>query len=611
MSDDYDIFEEQHKSQLLSCAIPEHFWRSLHKKLKAETFDAGLSFTLMVVDNNDVPVLETDPVFALYVSKEEGIYANDPNEIYLIDHAWTFRANQVRPQLEQMPNLVSRMCAFTGVDVEDPNRMELLEKRIWKYCQSYSIQSEGVPIENQMPIWYIMDEVGSAVNHNDNPNFRIVPFIFLPTQTTYSLMFPIVDCQEGDRVRRNFIENISEDEKIRKALLLPWKHTDFTSESFEQEEPKEEYFTTGHIPEILPKKFTEGPKLNRDGPLKVYTEYEVVAENLNSSYFELVDDPNVADILWLTSHFKNYKELHENFPNRFINQFPYEYVITIKDLLSIVCKRRSDKHHDSDTLETYPKWLPTTYNLKTELVEFVSYFQHRQNKNLDNHWIIKPWNLARGLDTEITCNIWKIVRMQTTGPKIAQKYIENPVLFYRNDLEEKVKFDIRYVILLKSVQPLEAYIHRKFYLRFANKSFSLDNLHDYEKHFTVMNYNENTSLKHIRCEEFVQMWGEQYPKNNWDTIEENICKMFHEVLLCSIEKKPPCGIGDFKQSRALYAADLMLSWEGENNMQPKLLEINWMPDCKRACEYYPDFYNDIFGLLFLNEMNSEQFKIVK
>jgi tubulin--tyrosine ligase-like protein 12 len=67
------------------------------------------------------------------------------------------------------------------------------------------------------------------------------------------------------------------------------------------------------------------------------------------------------------------------------------------------------------------------------------------------------------------------------------------------------------------------------------------------------------------------------------------------------------------QSRALYAADIMLAWqvdsEGCSVMQPKLLEVNWAPDCQRACEYYPDFYDDVFGLLFLDE-EKDVFKLL-
>lgn len=168
------------------------------------------------------------------------------------------------------------------------------------------------------------------------------------------------------------------------------------------------------------------------------------------------------------------------------------------------------------------------------------------------------------------------------------------------------------MILVKGFQPLEAYIHRKFFLRFANKSFSLDNFGDYEQHFTVMNYNEEAELRHIKCEDFLGYWKEQYPTHDWSSIQKEICVMLHEILTCATMRPPPCGIPPCQQSRALYAADIMLEWEKSdkdktNQMRPKLLEINWTPDCKRACDYYPDFFNDIFKLLFLEEANNESF----
>ena len=71
-------------------------------------------------------------------------------------------------------------------------------------------------------------------------------------------------------------------------------------------------------------------------------------------------------------------------------------MITIKDLLGIVSRRVEHTGGNG------PDWLPVTFNLKTEIKEFVSYYQKREAEGLDNHWIIKPWNLARALDTQVS-----------------------------------------------------------------------------------------------------------------------------------------------------------------------------------------------------------------
>lgn len=48
------------------------------------------------------------------------------------------------------------------------------------------------------------------------------------------------------------------------------------------------------------------------------------------------------------------------------------------------------------------------------------------------------------------------------------KYIEEPVLFEREDVG-LVKFDVRYVVLLRSVRPLRLYSYDVFWLRFSNR----------------------------------------------------------------------------------------------------------------------------------------------
>lgn len=608
----YEQFIQLHRPQLLTSVVPEHFWPVLYEKLKNQIFDSGNAFSLLLVDYDGEIRRDEDFAWTLMVTKEDGIKMNDPNEIYLIDHAWTFRITEARKNLQEIPSLRTRLSNLMGIDNDIDGLEDEILRKIWRYSNMYSINADSIEIENQMPIWYVMDELGSGINHSDTPNFRVIPFFYIPDQLTYSLLFPIVDTDDSEYVTRNFVERIKQDSREKDALLLPWKYSNFTAEDFTQTEPNAAYFLEGHIEESLPNPDAPYPVIDANRPLRVFSQYELINKFLTDDAFEIVTDETEADILWYVQHFKGFKEFSETAPNKFVNQFPFENVLTIKDLLSIVCRRGvnvNSSESSSSSLVTSPKWLPTTFNLKTELVKFVAYYQKRAEQGLDNHWIVKPWNLARGLDTHITNDIGYLMRLPETGPKIAQKYIERPILFDRPEVNGKVKFDIRYVILLKGTDPLDAYIYKNFFLRFANKPFGLTNFDDYEKHFTVMNYSE-FNLRHVPCAEFLELWKEQYPKFSWFDIETEICQMFREMFMGAIKLKPPCGIGNSQQSRALYAADLMLSWDKDDKMTPKLLEVNWTPDCKRACDYYPGFYNDIFKLLFLDQMNEEMFRVI-
>lgn len=43
---------------------------------------------------------------------------------------------------------------------------------------------------------------------------------------------------------------------------------------------------------------------------------------------------------------------------------------------------------------------------------------------------------------------------------------------------------------------------------------------------------------------------------------------------------------------------------GKRVMQPQLLEVNFNPDCERACRFHPTFFNDVFSTLYLDEPDS-------
>lgn len=66
--------------------------------------------------------------------------------------------------------------------------------------------------------------------------------------------------------------------------------------------------------------------------------------------------------------------------------------------------------------------------------------------------------MARTIDTTVTDNLSAIIRLMETGPKICQKYIEHPVLF------QGKKFDIRYIVLVRSINPLEIFLADVFWV---------------------------------------------------------------------------------------------------------------------------------------------------
>lgn len=101
--------------------------------------------------------------------------------------------------------------------------------------------------ENRVPIWYVMDEFGSRVQHSNQPSVRIVPFFSLSEGATYSVMFPVADLNENQEITRDFLEGfLNDDEVSRSALLIPWSSSfhemSLETEDFQHVEPKSDYF---------------------------------------------------------------------------------------------------------------------------------------------------------------------------------------------------------------------------------------------------------------------------------------------------------------------------------------------------------------------------------
>ncbi|KAJ8750906.1 hypothetical protein K2173_016087 [Erythroxylum novogranatense] len=464
---------------------------------------------------------------------------------------------------------------------------------MWLYVMTYRLADEEKLDETS--VWYVMDELGSALRHSDMPNFRVAPFLFMPegkldTAVSYSILWPVQDVQYGEECTRDFLFGIGE-VKQRSARLTAFFHT--PKNYFIKEYEKLCLKLRSKSLTCLPAKSPSTRSLRRgDGhALRVYTDIPQVEEYLTRPEFVITNEPKDADIIWTSMQVDDeVKKVTGITEQQYINQFPFEACIVMK-------------HHLADTIQKAhgsPDWLQPTYNLETHLSPLIGDYHVRERDGLNHLWILKPWNMARTIDTTVTHNLSAIIRLMETGPKICQKYIEHPALFQGR------KFDLRFIVLVRSIDPLELFLADTFWVRLANNPYTLDehSLFEYETHFTVMNYRGR--LNHKNTPEFVREF-EQEHQVKWLDIHQRIKNMIQSVFEAAAIVHPTM---HSPTSRAMYGIDIML----DGSFQPKLLEVTYCPDCTRACKYDTeaiigggevvkgvDFFNYVFGCLFLDE----------
>lgn len=505
-----------------------------------------------------------------------------------------------------------------AIPILDENTSERRSKRvlssdicreIWRYVGCYSLGGQSV--------WYLPDEVGSAIGHSSEPNVICVPFIHIvmnddnsfPTMTSYSIMWPIHPMELGDSVERDYCdwittpidrichlvdwlgEDMVDSDLVEQIITNSMHHSSILKDIHQQFVQKMHRVMSTQSADKVPSLVEYAPNLSSGGKLRVWTSpddplrLKHPTSGLTHPAFELVENPSNAHILWYSEPLKetprawinagytpkqthstdddlnnkisadDHDLQHVSPDDQVINQFPFEGAFTIKSHLAREIARNIG----------LPEWWNESYDMETHLMQYVGDYLLRRRQNQDNVWIIKPSIGTRSQGHVITNSLIHSIRLlEVNKNRVAQKYVERPLLWKNGR-----KWDMRWIICARSFNPVEIYVYNVFWARVANKSSSsCDNPNqgegeeevweDREKAYTAMWVLEGVKQEEILpdCHEIIAGLQELYPSLQWNHIQDAIHKLLREVFY-GLSIAQPNGM-NCSHARGLYGCDIIL-----------------------------------------------------
>ena len=100
-----------------------------------------------------------------------------------------------------------------------------------------------------------------------------------------------------------------------------------------------------------------------------------------------------------------------------------------------------------------------------------------------------------------------------------------------------------------------------------------------------MNYRAPDKVTHKTYVDFIEAFEKENPGEKWDNVQKRIYEAIRDLFRCGCQKMVAS-----PYTKAMYGIDVMVT----NEMQQAILECNFQPDFKRACNMCPRFVDDVF-----------------
>eukprot|EP00756_Hemistasia_phaeocysticola_P030706 Hpha_TRINITY_DN16307_c1_g1::TRINITY_DN16307_c1_g1_i1::g.59341::m.59341/K16600/TTLL2; tubulin polyglutamylase TTLL2 len=268
------------------------------------------------------------------------------------------------------------------------------------------------------------------------------------------------------------------------------------------------------------------------------------------------------NLWWKTSRFTVSQLAAPNYPHQRLNHFPKTGEITKKDTLMRNIRRMKG------VFGQVCDFLPTTFTLPGDYVKFCQDYAAARDADPNTCYICKPSDMSRGRKIFLFRDIGELTYDCSV---VVQRYISNPLCM------AGYKFDLRIYVLVTAFQPLRAYVHRNYLIRFATEKYELSTLDNLYSHLTNSSINklapgytrdkdvigEGCKWDGPQFEAWLRLVG--VPMDViWTRIETVVM-----VTLLSISPNIPSNPACFE----LYGFDLII----DDNWKPWLLEVNLAP----------------------------------
>ena len=676
--------------------LPKELHRKVFQKILQEQFDVGtiVQFAIDSIEaedeDEDCEEESMDDIIASCLQAKYSLVASrdihEYQDVFLIDHMWTTTFPQTRSQLESIPGLLKRVedsIGTTGHGIDDT-----LEK-LWSFLnphvplKSHNQNSQASSYSR----WHLMDEVGISIRHSGTPNMKVHSLLVVPSllPSTFpmhsqlpfgiSIMWPVTDIEAGDIISRDFLPSVTG--PLRELRLCGLLYNGLLSARPSILKAIKQICinvsSTIHDPEIsLPETSNSSFKVaawekteeailekSKDASKKLRIYCDRI-DHLNPAHItrnkriEIVNDIDLdhledIDIFYLIDHTfeKDGLEIELKKTDKILNQFWWEGLLVTKDSLAQTLKTYSEMKKDPGSRqnegddEMILSYFPMSYNLSNtkDLLEFIltktlykTFSKSVQLKEGDDSnkdvYIVKTFQGKQSVDYPITSYLNCTLRHIEIAPRLASRYILDPLLYGDK------KFDLRYYVAVKSLDPLVIARHRQYAVRIANQPFQKANFESYQTHFTAMNFideeDEREELSEIRgkgerikqnTQEFEIQFDVQYGQGQWKQTQDKIDKVIKDVFVATksvlridqchpLTKEllhPNAGWSlnqpNVCSARSMYGFDILLQKreQGEEiSIEPILLEVQWGADAKKALEFHSSFWDDVLEYLYLS-----------